>query len=249
MELLIFSLIALGNVWIWKILLNNIFVGALLLLATLFFVLRVFNNKYSKIFIVLFTSIIVIQINSTNINSLTHLDNYDIYVRDTRLSEYPPVHLTIFGKTVWIPAAHWIEGRKESVAFFRLLDNFSEVADPNLYFFANHPRERVGFEESEKFPFIFLPVFLYGTIFLIRKCPKKILFVTLLIPIFILTLVGHNNKFGSLSLFPFITASTTFGFINSYKQLRTAKKYKVWISVFIILFLIVLVQSITYELY
>ena len=96
----------------------------------------------------------------TKYESLTLLNNDQIRIKDMRLKSYPPVYLTFDTKTLWIPVAHWFEERKESIAFFRILKNVSETVDLNLYFFANHPRERVGYNEFEKFPYIFIPAFL-----------------------------------------------------------------------------------------
>lgn len=46
--------------------------------------------------------------------------------------------------------------------------------DPNLYFFAAHPRERLKVNEFEKFPAIFLPFFLVGFFVFFKKPSKKI---------------------------------------------------------------------------
>jgi hypothetical protein len=47
--------------------------------------------------------------------------------------------------------------------------NFFQGIDPNYYFFANHPRERAGVTEKEKFYFLYFPFFLLGIFNLIKE--------------------------------------------------------------------------------
>jgi len=47
--------------------------------------------------------------------------------------------------------------------------NFFQLIDLNFYFFANHPRERAGIAEKEKFSWLLLPIFLLGLIWQVRK--------------------------------------------------------------------------------
>ena len=192
------------NVWVWRVLSINFFLGLVLIFAT--FCLSVLIIKSSKniigIFAVLGTVLLVAQWVTTKDFSLTELTNDQIRVRDMRLREYPPIY--------FLPIAHWFEGRRESIAFFRLLDNFSEAVDPNLYFFANHPRERVGIKEFEKFPYIFLPAFLIGFLILAQK-KKKVFFFSFLLPLTVLTLKGSDNPLGPFTLFPAVSVAIATG--------------------------------------
>lgn len=52
---------------------------------------------------------------------------------------------------------------KITFCFYKYQKNFFQGLDINYYFFANHPRERAGVKETEKFLWIFLPFFLLGT--------------------------------------------------------------------------------------
>lgn len=96
----------------------------------------------------------------------------------------------------------------------RVVNNFVEAIDPNLYFFANHPRERVGIPEFEKFFFFFLPFFVLGFFNLVRKWPLSLWLLALAAPLFLTSLTGHQNFFGPFSIFPFITAAVTAGFFR-----------------------------------
>ncbi len=46
--------------------------------------------------------------------------------------------------------------------FYKYQRNLFQGLDPNFYFFANHPRERAGILEKEKFSWFFLIPFLAG---------------------------------------------------------------------------------------
>lgn len=76
-----------------------------------------------------------------------------------------------------------IQENKLSVYVKKYLSNFFQGIDPNYYFFANHPRERAGITEKDKFSFIFLPFFILGLFFAIkeRKYFSFIYFFSLLI--------------------------------------------------------------------
>jgi hypothetical protein len=175
-----------------------------------------------------------------------------------RVNEYPPLHVRIGEKTIWISLANWFELRKESIAFSRIEKNFSQVVDPNLYFFANHPRERVGIKEFEKFPYIFIPFFLVGIFSLIKnrstgflKISKLILIASLTLPIILISLIGHKNPFGSFTLFPFLTIAISFGVERIYQEISKLPRFPkiVTLVCILILFVFVFLQMIAYAKY
>jgi len=51
---------------------------------------------------------------------------------------------------------------KLTFLLYKYQKNFFQGLDPNFYFFANHPRERPGIKETEKFSWLFLIPFLVG---------------------------------------------------------------------------------------
>jgi hypothetical protein len=207
------------------------------------------KSQSKKGFIFLFLLLLFFQWKTTEKTSLTVLTNSDIMVRDMRLNEYPPVKISLVGKTVWIPIAHWLEGRRESIAFYRMLNNFSEVVDPNLYFFANHPRERVGITEFEKFPYLLLPFFVYGLVAIISKRKfNKNLKISFFAPILLLTFIGNKNNLGPFSLFPFIVVVCTLG-LNQISEVafkkHKAHKKQTFLG-FLIIYFLILIQQIAY---
>jgi hypothetical protein len=213
-----------ANLWIYKIFALNFVLGILILLVA---VLLLKNNKF---FWLLFIPILLIQIQTTNKTSLTAISNDDRRVIDMRLRAYPAKLLRL---------GYWLEERKESIIFNRVTTNFFENIDPNLYFFANSPRQRVGIKEFEKFPYILLPFFLLGLFDLILKKNKMFWLISFLAPLIVLSIIGNNNSLGPFSLFPFITVSIYEGL----KKLRS--KY---LTIFIIVLALVMVQIISYEI-
>ena len=251
MKKAIFLLVLLGNIWLWRIFFSSPLVAILLLTVTsvLFFYLH--GHAVLKIiFWILFSALLAVQIGTTTSMSLTSLSNDEIRIRDMRLREYPLVSIHLGTKAIWIPIAHWFEGRAESIAFFRMMRNFSEAIDPNVYFFANHPRERIGTVEFEKFPYIFLPFFLYG-IFCLAKKDRKIIFCSFIIPVIAISFMGPSNKFGTIALFPFIVVVAAMGLYSFFEFLT--KKYKISKMKFVAagmgVFLLVLAQTLAYALY
>jgi len=207
----ILLVVLFGNWWIWKVFSFNFLTGITLVFVTI--LLYRLTRKYTKntftSFTILFLLLLFFQFKTTGISSLTLLSNDDIRVRDMRLREYPPLK---------IPVGWWFEGRKESIAFFRILKNFSEVIDPNLYFFANHPRERVGFIEFEKFHFVFIPFFLLGIFKLIDQNKILYTFLSFILSVLLILTIGNYNPIGPFSLFPAISVTTIYGAEYVYKK-------------------------------
>jgi hypothetical protein len=235
MDLLILSLLLLGNVWIWKIASFNLLLGLLVLTCSviLYFSLTKGSNILKKVFLILFALVVFFQWKTTDVNSLTGLTNDQRRVQDMRLSEYPPLE---------VPIGYWLEGRKEALAFWRIRKNMFELLDPNLYFFANHPRERVGYDEFEKFPYILFPFFVLGLFMLVKKPPKSILLVSLSLAVILISLIGHNNEAGPFSMFPFMFSAIIFG----VDEFRSRYKFSV---IYLIIFALVFVQTVIYAIH
>lgn len=244
------GLVLIFNLWVWKILAFNFFLGLLVIGASIALYVSSKKGHFHKSFVVLFILLLFTQLQTTQKTSLTYLDNDEQRVQQMRLREYPPVYIQIAGKTLWLPVAHWFEGRKESIAFFRIQRNFSELIDPNLYFFSNHPRERVDIREFEKFPYVFLPFFLAGLVSLF-KSRQRIFWVSLLFPVFLISLIGNKNPVGPFSLFPFFTVTITKGvaiFGRSIAALSKKKRKYTLIFVYT-LGILILLQAISYARY
>ncbi|MCX6706250.1 MAG: hypothetical protein NTV24_04080 [Candidatus Woesebacteria bacterium] len=222
---MISSLISLfANLWIYKIFSVNFLLGVLVLLAA---ILLVKNNKF---FLLLFVPVLFFQIQTTNRPSLTAISNDDRRIIDMRLRAYPYKFLRL---------GYWLEERKESIIFNRVTTNLFENIDPNLYFFANTPRQRVGIKEFEKFPYVFLPFFFLGVYSFFSKKDKLFWLLSFFIPLAILSIIGSKNNLGPFSLFPFFVVSINEGL----KKMQS--KY---IKIFIVVLVLVLIQIISYEI-
>lgn len=185
-----------GNLWIWKIVNFNLVIALLLVVATL----ALYKNlRY--LFITLLAVILFFQYKTTNIQSLTNLTNDQQRVQEIRLKAYPYSDRQI---------GLWLEGKKEVIALGRIRKNFFENLDINQYFFASHPRERVGITEFTKFSYLLLPFFLLGLYKLIKKSASWTI-LTFLAPMILLAVTGNQNPIGPFSLFPILSLAIIYG--------------------------------------
>jgi hypothetical protein len=173
----------------------------------------------------------IIQYKTSSINSLTYLNENEKIEQRQRMTGYPRYFYRF---------ANWFEQRKEALIFYKMQENLFEVIDPNLYFFANHPRERVGIVEFEKFPYIYMPFLIIG-IFFISNLDIGVMVLSIS-PFILLSLIGNSNPMGPFSVFPSLAAFTAKGLEPVFRK----RKY---LLVFLLVFLLVLIQTISYERY
>jgi hypothetical protein len=225
---LIFVLIF--NLWLVRIFRFNVFIGIAAIIGSVFIYLSIQRgtNKYLYfsgfcIFVLMF-----FQYKTSSVNSLVFLNENEKIEQQQRMRGYP--------KSLY-RFANWLEQRKEALIFYKIEENFSEIADPNLYFLANHPRERIGIVEYEKMPYIFLPFFIIG-ILSINKTGVNILLLSIS-PVILLSLIGNSNPIGPFSLFPLLVAYIAKGLEPVFKN----KKYFI---AFILIFCLVFIQTVSY---
>ncbi len=240
-----FWLILLSNIWIWKIFQFNLFIAIVCLLSSWFLYRSITDKKINKILLVFLLILVFFQIKTTNVSPLTELTQQEKLLQIQRMKEYPPVHFKILNKDIWIPAAHWLEERGETLSLYRIEKNLTDAVSLNLYFFANHPNERVGVKEFEKFPYILLPFFAIGFLGLDYKKNFWLVFSSLVLPLIVIAFIGQNNPTGPFSLFPFIATASFLGIKYAYERL---KKYKyLSTGLFLFMYTLVLLQTILYE--
>ncbi len=99
---------------------------------------------------------------------------------------------------------------KLSLSVNKFETNLFQILDPNMYFFASHPRERVGVKEFSKFHFLFIPIFLIGFFSLIKDTSKTI-FIYAFFTIAISTLVKNSAYLGPVFVFPLIVSVLYIG--------------------------------------
>jgi len=220
---MIFLFSLFGNLWVYRIFSFSFFLGVLVLVSAFWL------TKNLKLFVLILPLLIFFQVSTTQRTPLSQIGNDDRRLIDLRLRAYPQKFLRI---------GHWLEERKESVVSNRVAQNFFEDLDPNLYFFANSPRPRVGIREFEKFPYILLPVFFLGVLKLVAKKSFWFWFFSFFIPLVTLSLIGNKNSLGSLLIFPFFVSAIYEGLLNIKIN---------WLK--IIVFVLVFIQIISYEIH
>ncbi len=230
------------NLWIYKIFQFNIVIGLIAVLTSIFLWLALGQEKkyYSYILIPLFLALLFLQYKTTSKNPLTYLSPGEKLKQEVRLRGYQPVSVKVASKIFFIPAANWLELRPETVAFYRIEEHLSEVLDQNLYFFANHPREKYGVIEFEKFPYILFPFFIAG-MFYLKKRDIKIILISLS-PLVLISVIGSDNPGGPFGLFPFFSALISLGIS------KVPYKTKFIVPLFIVIIL-VFIQTIAYAKY
>jgi len=241
-KLLLLGFVLISSLWIWKIFNFNFLLGSVVVLTSIFLWLGLLTSKnsYYYLYVLFFIPLVFFQWKTSFKTPITYLNENEKLIQRIRLNAYPPFSLKIGGKTIWIPIAHWLEQRKEAILFYKLEENFSEVVDPNLYFFANHPRERVGVVEFEKFPYILLPTFLLG-IFSIKKRNLKYILLGLS-PIILISFIGNSNPIGPFALFPFFATVISLGLLPIFSK-------KIFLVTGLVAFVLVFIQVFAYATY
>ena len=230
---------------------SNIIIFLLVVVSTFLLHFSVKDkSKLTKTFIVVLVLLLFSQLRTTRAISLTNLTNDQIRIRDMRLREYPPTYIKIGQRAKWFPVNEWFEEGRGFRALNRMLTNLSETPDPNLYFFSNHPRERVGINEFEKFPYIFLPFAAYGIIKAVER-KRRMYLLSFFGPLILISIVGNDNYLGPFSLFTFIVISISTGLKHVYRSLsnKLFTQIKLLASVFFLLTILVLIQMYSYNAY
>lgn len=127
-------------------------------------------------------------------DSIFSFKGVEIHFLNQRRSFYPSV---LLGK---------LFENKVSVYYSHYLTNISYGLDPNFYFFASHPRERVGFSEYQRLPLWLFPLFLFGIFKLLAK-GQYLLVVYFLTSLAIISFFVPFDKYAFI-LYPFFILSS-----------------------------------------
>lgn len=208
-------LVTLINAWIWKILSNNLLIGiALVILSIQIYLLSEQNIRKSTVVPTLIFSIIItfFSLNYGLDQKLKHDTPEEIFQINQRRSYYP------------LSVGRIFENRP-TLTIYKFNRNLSYNLDPNLYFFATHPRERSGIAEFKKYSFLLFPFFIIGIISLIIK--KNTFLITYLTSATIISaLITPSFKFGPLLFFPFLNSVITIGILATLKNFWPNKTKK-----------------------
>lgn len=205
--------------WTWRIYHVSIYglVFTVLVTLTLLAVTYKPSKKLAMIFILLTSALILFQYQTTKTNPLAIVANDDKRVIDLRLRAYPPVYINIFNKTLWIPAAHWFEEKPTLLVWSRFSNNLFENLDLNQYFFAGHPKERLGGVDFEKLSYVLLPFTLLGWFTLVKKS-VRIYWLYSFVSLCIFGFWGNQSTVGPVLLFPVLMVASFIGLQNLVAQ-------------------------------
>ena len=127
----------------------------------------------------------VVQVWVSPKQSLFYQSEIDLIEQHQRMVDYPPQLYRL---------AHILEERSESRLFYRLQENFFSIFDFNSPIF------------------YMLPIVVIGFFGFLKKQNYYLIFVSLIIPVVVLTFLGANQPYGSFCLYPFLFISLINGF-------------------------------------
>lgn len=219
----IILLVSLANFWIWRILNLNIPVGVLLIIISWLLYSSFLKNNYPKAtnlllaIIFAFLSLWVLKTGfdrSITISSTEEIDRmnqrHGFYAND--LGNLYQNRLSIYYYTNINPV------------IFKIKRNFFYNLDPNLYFFASHPRERAEVGEFDKYPPFYLPLFIIGILSFIRKSITRVTAVYFIGTVVISTLIRPAYNLGPVLLFPVINVIIASGLILFLQKVKGVRR-------------------------
>jgi hypothetical protein len=198
------------NAWFWRIVIENFVIGIFLIfLSTLLYLLAFQNIKKPLIISTLILSAIIFfyTLEKGFDSTILHSTPEEIFQINQRRSYYPKTLGKIF------------ENRPILIAY-KLQRNLFYNLDPNLYFYSNHPRERLGVNEFKKYQFFLLPFFILGAIYLIIK--KNIPVTSYLIfSAFASAVLNPSYRSGPLLFFPFLNSVIAIGVLTIVTRIKS----------------------------
>lgn len=188
------------NPWIWKIWEENWIAALVLIFVTAFYLAYLFGfiRKATLSFLItalVFSGLIVV-----------------VAGIDPRLGNPDPVQIwTINERRGLYPASVGRLFQNKAVfTLDKITGNIYSSLDPNLYFFAAHPRERAGISEFSKISPWFIPIFLAGLYFWIKSF-QKIFLLPLVLSLLLSAVSDPASSVGPVAMFPFVSSLIAFG--------------------------------------
>lgn len=199
MKYLIFFSIVLSNYWFWRILKHNFLVALLLLLITFLLFITIKKRYYLLIFatITIASILVLILIRSDFDKTLFLHTQEEIHSLNQRRSYYPKNIGAIFQN-------------KFNLSLYKFKRNIFANLDLNMYFFANHPRERGNISDFEKFSPFLIPAFIIGMLLSIKN-KNQILLSYFLFSLLISGIFSINSYLGPIFFFVLICILSSQG--------------------------------------
>lgn len=209
-------MVTITNFWIWRIAeIDLIFCLALILLSVILFYL--FTNYRKRILFIFLLLLIYISIKvliSGFDNNLSTLFPDQQKQLNQRHGYYAD-DLGIFFKNKFTLRLY-----RDVFPYLNIYtSNIFNSLSPNLYFFANHPREREKVEEFSMYPSVLVIPFLIGLIRILSLLNYTIIGY-ILFAIFVTGFVKQNFIFGPIMFFPLVNLFISLGFFQIYNLLH-----------------------------
>ncbi len=167
----------------------------LLILVSSFCLLTYYySNKIFTFSLLTLVFISILIFNNSAYTSITKLNEIEKIEQLKRANQYPKYGYRF---------ANWIELRPESVAFFKLQNNFVSIFDLNNYFGG--------------FKIIFLPFFTYG-VFRALEVRGWGYLALLTPPLILLAMISTKSHSSFFALLPHVISSTIFGISIIFKK-------------------------------
>lgn len=209
------------NPWWWVIIQRNIWIGLLIFILSLVVFVYFWQIKSTKILLVLVmltTTVFFVAVREAFDESVFRNSALDIQ----QLSKRHEFYAKGLGK-LYTNRVSLTYFKNFNLPLSKLQHNFFANLDPNLYFFASHPRERLGVEEFQKYSPLFLFFFIIGSLYSIYV-PRLAFFVYLIIISLVSSVVSSKYYLGPVLFFPLLNYLITTGIILNLKRVRYFKR-------------------------
>lgn len=208
-------LVILLSPWWWVIIQRNFWIGLMVFILSLVVFLYFWQNKSPKFFLLMFiliTILFMITVREAFDESIFRNSALDTQQYNKRHEFYA----NGLGK-IYTNKFSLIYFKEYNLPFVKLQRNFFANLDPNLYFFASHPRERLGVEEFNKYSPVFLPFFLIGVIYSVYILFPNLLVYAVSVSL-LSSVISSKYDLGPVLFFPLLNYFITIGIILSLKK-------------------------------
>lgn len=214
--ILVGTAVSFINFWIWRIMNTNLVFGLTLILLSIIFIYLILIKFDKKFFLISLFLIVLIsyQLLISGFDKNLIVLNPDQEKQINERHGYFSINLGKFFQNKFV-----LRFYKDVYLYLNVYEsNIFNSLSPNLYFFANHPREREKVEEFSMYPSILVIPFLIGVIYLPNSL-KYLIVGYILFALFVTGFIKQNYIFGPVMFFPLINLLISAGILKIYNFL------------------------------
>lgn len=215
-KLLLLAII-FGNLWIWRIFKENFIIGILLVILSFLLFKQIVIKVQKGQLVALIFIVIIITLRSLEVGFDRNIFTISVEEQaqqNARHSLYSVELGQLFKNKL---SLHFYKDFSWSIR--KLERNLFYNLDPNLYFFASHPRERPGIVEFDKYPWILQPFFIVG-LFLVIQNYYSTSVIYFIGAAFISMFFSPVYTLGPVLFFPLINVVITLGLLYFFKFVK-----------------------------